>query len=319
MATQQKEWRTEYRQLTREERQFYYPLIMAGLGFFGGLLVGLLFFNDSSERASYIINVYTTLLGTVFTIGVIDRLNGRRARQQLKAQLIRELGASDNGIAARAGRELRAHGWLYDGSLAHAELDEANLEGAKLENANLRYVSLFRANLKAAKLSKANLRETELSQANLRNADLWQASLRGALATGITLSAANLSDANVQDAELSYAGLQDAVLLGANLKGAILSNADLQGAVLGADDPGAQPYYVDFALIYRGEVEVKHERPPDAHFDDSTVLPDGTLWSPDTDMKRFTDPAHPDFWRSADPQSPAYHDKKRGNIDDAAQ
>ena len=30
---------------------------------------------------------------------------------------------------------------------------------------------------------------------------------------------------------------------------------------------------------------------------DYTTLPDGTKWIPDTDMTRFTDPDHPDFWR----------------------
>jgi len=28
-----------------------------------------------------------------------------------------------------------------------------------------------------------------------------------------------------------------------------------------------------------------------------TTLPDGTRWKPDTDLARFTDPDHPDFWR----------------------
>jgi DNA-binding NtrC family response regulator len=35
-------------------------------------------------------------------------------------------------------------------------------------------------------------------------------------------------------------------------------------------------------------------------------LPDGTNWTPDTGMARFTDPEHPEFWRSDDPGSPAY-------------
>jgi len=43
-----------------------------------------------------------------------------------------------------------------------------------------------------------------------------------------------------------------------------------------------------------------------ATFDQTTTLPDKTLWTPDTDMTRFTDPDHPQFWRSENPWSPAY-------------
>ncbi|MCI0708858.1 MAG: pentapeptide repeat-containing protein [Chloroflexi bacterium] len=33
-----------------------------------------------------------------------------------------------------------------------------------------------------------------------------------------------------------------------------------------------------------------------ATFDEHTTLPDGSNWTPDTDMNRFTDPDHPFFW-----------------------
>ena len=47
-------------------------------------------------------------------------------------------------------------------------------------------------------------------------------------------------------------------------------------------------------------------------FNEKTKLPDGKKWTPDTDMARFTDPEHPDFWRSDFTGSPAY----RGYDDD---
>jgi uncharacterized protein YjbI with pentapeptide repeats len=34
----------------------------------------------------------------------------------------------------------------------------------------------------------------------------------------------------------------------------------------------------------------------DAIFDMTTRLPDGSAWLHDTDMDRFTDPGHPQFW-----------------------
>jgi hypothetical protein len=45
---------------------------------------------------------------------------------------------------------------------------------------------------------------------------------------------------------------------------------------------------------------------------ETTLLPDGSAWSPSVDMRRFTDPNYSDstgapaFWRSADRFSPAY-------------
>ena len=44
----------------------------------------------------------------------------------------------------------------------------------------------------------------------------------------------------------------------------------------------------------------------DARPDSITPLPDGTKWTPDADLTRFTDPDHPDFWRADDLKSPAY-------------
>jgi hypothetical protein len=44
----------------------------------------------------------------------------------------------------------------------------------------------------------------------------------------------------------------------------------------------------------------------DTQFDEETRLPDDTKWTPDADMSRFTDPKHPEFWRSDFLFSPAY-------------
>ncbi|MBZ0282133.1 MAG: pentapeptide repeat-containing protein [Anaerolineae bacterium] len=111
----------------------------------------------------------------------------------------------------------------------------------------------------------------------LQGAALWNANLEGAVLQLANLQGADLLFANLQDAFLSGANLESVVLQDANLRGAYLWNANLQGAKL---------YY--------------------AKFNESTILPDGTNWTPETDMSRFTDPNHPQFWRSDDPESPAY-------------
>lgn len=101
------------------------------------------------------------------------------------------------------------------------------------------------------------------------------------------LKGANLRYANLQGADLFRANLQDAKLRHANLQGARLTGANLQGADLG---------YANLQGV----------RLADAELNESTVLPDNTLWTPYTDMTRFTDPNHPNFWRSDNPKSPAY-------------
>jgi hypothetical protein len=87
--------------------------------------------------------------------------------------------------------------------------------------------------------------------------------------------------AHLEETKLWEADLQDADFFGARLQRADLWAANLQG--------------VNFEY---------------AEFDEATNLPDGSHWTPDTDMSRFTDPTHPDFWRSDDPHSPAYRGKR---------
>jgi uncharacterized protein YjbI with pentapeptide repeats len=78
----------------------------------------------------------------------------------------------------------------------------------------------------------------------------------------VSLSRAKLSGASLTEADLSWAYLR-----GANLEGADFLDANLFRAIL------------DRAI-----------------FNEDTRLPDGTKWTPDTDMARFTDINHPDFW-----------------------
>src|SRR5690606_22235625 len=99
-------------------------------------------------------------------------------------------------------------------------------------------------------LQDAHLESTNLSGANLRLAKLVGADLRYANLEGATLRVANLSGTN---------------LYFANLQGANLRWANLEGAILG-----------------EGREQVK--------LDQTTTLPDGTYWSPETDMTRFTHP-----------------------------
>ena len=142
-----------------------------------------------------------------------------------------------------------------------------------------------------------------LSDGSLQQADLWRANLKGADLQDTDLRGANLASASLQEANLSFVNLQDSNLGGANLRDASFRFADLQGAsMVEAELEGAQ---------LRG-VNLQGATLVNANFNTKTTLPNDnpfgkrSFWTPDTDMKRFTDPNHPDFWRSDDPNSPAY-------------
>ncbi len=106
----------------------------------------------------------------------------------------------------------------------------------------------------------------------------WLAGENGLL-VGAELVRANLAMADLYRANLARADLWIANLAGADLSGANLFESHLRGANL--------------------------ER---AKFDEKTQLPDGSYWTFDTDMRRFSDTVHPNFWRSDDPDCPAYQE-----------
>lgn len=112
----------------------------------------------------------------------------------------------------------------------------------------------------------------------LKGADLYRANLGGADFYHVDLSGADLGRVNFQNARLSEANLSRVSLRRTDLSGARMRSANLVGADL-----------------------------RDAIFDETTVLPDYSTWTPQTDMARFTDPNHPDFWQPDRSEPPVYH------------
>ena len=265
----------------------------------------------------------TELVGAVMVYLLIEVvIGGTDQVAEEKTRLIRELGSGVNQMAVEAAERLRLRGWLVDGSVKGADLSGANLQGADLRDANLQGVDLIGANLQGAILWDADLQGAELIGANLQGATLWNADLQGAFLKSAKLQGATLEVANLEGAFLTYADLEGANLKYANLEGATLWGADLQGADLrganlqaylrdaslqGADLRGAnlQGAYLWGADLQGADLE-------GAEFDENTTPPDGETakWTPETDMSRFTDPQHPDFWRSNLLGSPAYRGKE---------
>ena len=112
-----------------------------------------------------------------------------------------------------------------------------------------------------------------------------------------SLYRANLSDAHLQGALLMAPDLRRAALINAHLQGASIVDADLREALLTEADlreASLQDAYLQGANLVAANLQGANLR--DAEFDEHTVLPNGTHWTPGTDMARFTDPNHPNFW-----------------------
>jgi uncharacterized protein YjbI with pentapeptide repeats len=173
-------------------------------------------------------NVSVDALSIAFAILVLDRLNEQRAEEQekakeqqvkaeaeaqLKAQLIREMGSRDNGVALRAINELRARQWLVDGTLRGIDLSFTDLQRADLQSADLRDTNLYRANLQSTYLRDANLRGANLDKVNLRGSNLRRSDLTNTnglhdnqIITILLLQGAIMSDARIYNGRFNLRG-----------------------------------------------------------------------------------------------------------------
>ncbi len=273
----------------RKEYPVAFPIIMALLAVIILLIAGMALY-ASHDAWGYGINVFTSVVSTVATVLILDRLAERRAdrkaEEALKRQLVDDSASVSNEIAKNGVHQLNRKEWLVGeaGLLRGADLNGANLQGAYLVEANLRNSKLIAAKLQDANLLMVKLHDANLLGANLQNARLESASLQRANLEDAILIDANLKQANLKDAKLRKADLSEADLAFSNLENANLSNANLCGADL--SDANLQGAIIVTELWGRTE------------FDDSTILPDSNNWSPETDMKKFTDPSRLDFYPS---------------------
>ncbi|HLA41873.1 MAG TPA: pentapeptide repeat-containing protein, partial [Aggregatilineales bacterium] len=144
--------------------------------------------------------------------------------------------------------------------------------------------------LRSMDLTDADLRGARMSDADLQRANLWRANLNRVQFIKANLTGANLTDALLHEANLDGACLHEAQLIRADLQEVLLFQTDMCGANL-RDANLSRAQHIEYV-----------------RFDEHTILPDESLWTADADLMRFTDPAHPDFWRSDNPISPAYQD-----------
>ncbi|MEO0564317.1 MAG: pentapeptide repeat-containing protein [Chloroflexota bacterium] len=228
--------------------------------------------------------------------------------QELRTRLLQQVAGQSNHLAMQGIRDMRTHGWLTgeDGLLAGSDLTNADLHDIDLSNAQLTGVRLGGATLHGANFTEAAMKDAELFSASMKGAVFIGADLSGANMFGAKLTRATLREAKCAGADFSYAAMDtadcdgvdfsEAKLLSTTLRGTGLRGANLRGATLTNTD------------LMNADLT-------DAQLDQTTILPDGTTWTPQTDLGRFTDSDHTDFWRSASKLSPAYVQDDRKSAD----
>jgi len=282
-------------------------LNLSNLGLLLGLLAvvalagGSILQHGALSLRQFLIDVWanfgTEFVSIIITVFIIEGLiRWRDNQQRLRMRLVQQLSSQDHEFAVEAVKDLREHGWLEDGTLERINLVKAELQGVDLHNANLQGAALTGADLQAADLSKGNLRRVHMKEADLQRAILTSADLqggrlsgtdfRGAYMRGTLLQSARLKDVDLQQADLSDANLQAADLINANLQNAKLLNVNLRAASL----EGANLQDADLSGANL----------------EGVTLPDGSFWQAGIELARFIDPKHPGFWRSEDPESPAW-------------
>ncbi len=253
-------------------------------------------------------NFGSEMLGALMIFALIEILVGARTKRDLLAMQSR---ANDAETSKSAVDLIIERGWVNVTNLHNANLKSANFQGvrlkqalledANLKEANLENVILAGANLRHAELQAANLNYSDLSGANLTGANLESASISNSLLSNtmlvasilqdVNLAQSNLESANLENAHLENASLRDANLESTSFKDANLKSVDMRGAnfldthLEGANLKGANLENASWLAVYMTF---------------ETILPDGTYWKDSTDMMRFIDPAHPDFWKQTD-------------------
>lgn len=173
--------------------------------------------------------------------------------------LLSDIRSNGNKSALAALEALKERVAHQDGTLQNMDLS-----GAKLSEATLAASDLQSVDFRGAKLEHAYFLEANLQEANFDYAEMTFANFRGANLQGASFKQAKLDKANFARTDLSQANLEDANLSGANFWRTTLKGANLKGINL-----------VDATLS-------------DVICDETTILPDGKIWSENVDWSKFT-------------------------------
>ena len=334
----------EQREAERQAIVQQYPglyRIITILVFIGvGILIGWILFAD---KDGYGMNLWTEFVGAGFTYLVLDwwrRQQDKKEQQtldneRLLTNLVHQMRSAVPSEVQRAAEQLDQHNRFQDGSLAGADLQrckfptiiireanfaktklsiarfegstllDANLTESKLSsatfekvtigNSNLSFATLDYCELRQVKIVKSDLCHTMFQHSRLENIEIYSSNLasiylEGSQMINVKIFRSSLQNADLIDANIEQITLKDVDLKNANFEGTMIIGAEFDNVNL----EGANLDGVSIRVISG---------------DGKIILPDGkeieTLFLP-KELKRFSDPNHPEFWRSKDIESPAY-------------
>ncbi|MBZ0303190.1 MAG: pentapeptide repeat-containing protein [Anaerolineae bacterium] len=267
-----------------------------------------------------------------------------RQEKELIELLLRQSGSDVNDVACDAIYQLNQRGLLtgdtsllqgahlVHANLQHARLTNVNLRNAVLTLADLSYAHLSGVELAGALMSGTMLEHVELADVDFSHTRLYHISLRGSKLSYLNLSGKEFQGSIFQDARLNrinfshsqFDGWQASDFRHANLWEVDFSNADLtrtlfrKAELLEVNYENANLCEADFRDAALSVINLKSANLVNASLEgvtrfkhiycsEETILPDHTNWSPSTDMTRFTDPNHLDFWE------PEWVKKERSN------
>lgn len=250
-------------------------ILIFSMGVVTGLFIFPIFLQF--EISSFLTELRPEFIGIVFTVIILNRWAEWRSAKELKEQLYSNLHSYSNDAVLNALHRLRDKGWLKSDYFADKDLNRANWEGAYIGGLDFEKAILDGANF----IKVTTKIGDDDKPVNFKGANLSQANLQGAIFEKANLEGANLISAKLQGANLDWTNLEGAYLMEANLEGADLAGANLEGAYL-AD--------ANLDNVIWGNQDGKY----------SATLPDGTAWTSDSDMERFTNMAHSEFQSTRD-------------------
>ena len=184
----------------------------------------------------------------------------RSTVERRKRRIVQDNGSGDDWTEESSGETD-----TYDDDWAASDTFDDNVNDEDIEDTIMSY-----DNLSFRDFSGVDMKGAELCERDLTYTNLWGADLSFATLAHSDLSGADLTETDLTNAEMHDAILMDCVLIGAILKQTNLSNSNFAGADM-------------TAATLSGAILTN------ARFDLRTVLPNGTNWTPNTDLSLFTE------------------------------
>lgn|GEM_PF-2604064 len=166
---------------------------------------------------------------------------------------------------------------------ANGDYDNGNLNGIRiLHRCNVSTLNMNSFKLNNAKFNNTVFIQTQLSQTSFKNVVMRICQLDEAIAVEADFSDAYIIQCSLVGINWSRANIKNGSITESNLTNAILNQANLSGVNL-------------------QNTGLRHASLIGTTFTEGTQLPDSTeenpiFWTHDTDMTKYTDPNHPNFW-----------------------